>query len=75
MYAVGQRWISEAETDLGLGLIQSVDFRMVTVFFPAQDETRTYATDGAPLTRIRFEPEDEVPLHDGSVFTLSLIHI
>ena len=50
MYAVGQRWISEAETDLGLGLIQSVDFRMVTVFFPAQDETRTYATDGAPLT-------------------------
>ncbi|PHR17595.1 MAG: RNA polymerase-associated protein RapA [Sphingopyxis sp.] len=71
MYAVGQRWISEAETDLGLGLIQSVDFRMVTVFFPAQDETRTYATDGAPLTRIRFEPEDEVPLHDGSVFTIA----
>ena len=58
MYAVGQRWISEAETDLGLGLIQSVDFRMVTVFFPDQDETRTYATDGAPLALIRFEPED-----------------
>lgn len=71
MYAVGQRWISEAETDLGLGLIQSVDFRMVTVYFPVADESRTYSIQGAPLTRIRFAPEDEVPLQDGSLFTVA----
>ena len=71
MYAVGQRWISEAETDLGLGLIQSVDFRMVTVYFPVADESRTYSIQGAPLTRIRFAPGDEVPLQDGSLFTVA----
>jgi ATP-dependent helicase HepA len=71
MYAVGQRWISEAEADLGLGLIQSVDFRMVTVYFPVSDESRTYSAQGAPLTRIRFAPGDEVPLQDGSLFTVS----
>ena len=31
MYSVGQRWLSEAETDLGLGLVQDVDFRVVTL--------------------------------------------
>ena len=71
MYAVGQRWISEAETDLGLGLIQSVDFRMVTVYFPVADESRTYSIQGAPLTRIRFAPGDEVPLQDGTLFTVT----
>ena len=67
MFVVGQRWISEAETDLGLGLIQSVDFRMVTVYFPVLDESRTYSVQNAPLTRIRFEAGDLVPLQDGSV--------
>lgn len=70
MFVVGQRWISEAETDLGLGLVQSVDFRMVSVYFPAQDETRTYATQNAPLTRITFVAGDTVPMHDGSVITV-----
>ena len=75
MYIVGQRWISEAETDLGLGLVQSVDFRIVTVYFPVIDDSRTYAADNAPLTRVVFAVGDTVPLQDGSVMTLSLIHI
>ena len=70
MFVVGQRWISEAETDLGLGLVQSVDFRMVSVYFPVTDETRTYATENAPLTRIRFAEGDMVPLQDGTMVTV-----
>ncbi len=71
MFVVGQRWISEAETDLGLGLVQSVDFRMVSMYFPAMDETRTYAVQNAPLTRVAFVEGDTVPLHDGSVITIA----
>jgi len=70
MFVVGQRWISEAETDLGLGLVQSVDFRMVSMYFPAMDETRTYAVQNAPLTRVTFAVGDIVPTHDGAVITV-----
>ncbi|MDF1761881.1 MAG: RNA polymerase-associated protein RapA, partial [Oleibacter sp.] len=70
MFVIGQRWISEAETELGLGLVQGVDFRMVTLYFPAQDEERTYASDNAPLTRVKFAIGDEVPLHDGTTMTI-----
>ncbi|MCY0965484.1 RNA polymerase-associated protein RapA [Parathalassolituus penaei] len=73
MYAVGQRWISEAETDLGLGLVQSVDFRSVTLFFPTIDDVRTYARQNAPLTRVIFKVGDKVPLQDGSIVEIEAV--
>ena len=51
-FAIGQRWISETENNLGLGMISALDFRSVTLHFPATDETRIYAVAQAPLTRI-----------------------
>ena len=51
-FAIGQRWISETENNLGLGMITDLDFRSVTLHFPATDETRIYAVAQAPLTRI-----------------------
>ena len=39
-FAIGQRWISETENSLGLGMITALDFRSVTLHFPATDETR-----------------------------------
>ena len=42
-FAIGQRWISETENSLGLGMITDLDFRSVTLHFPATDETRIYA--------------------------------
>ena len=51
-FAIGQRWISETENSLGLGMITTLDFRSVTLHFPATDETRIYAVAQAPLTRI-----------------------
>ncbi len=71
MFVIGQRWISEAETELGLGLIQNVDFRVVEVFFPALDEVRSYAIKNSPLTRVVFAEGDIIPLHDGSVMTIT----
>lgn len=51
-FAIGQRWISETENSLGLGMITALDFRSVTLHFPATDETRIYVVAQAPLTRI-----------------------
>lgn len=50
----GQRWISDTESDLGLGIVQASDSNTVTVRFPACGEQRTYARGNAPLTRVTF---------------------
>lgn len=59
-FALGQRWISDAESDLGLGTVVGIDGRMVTMLFPASGETRLYAMSEAPLTRVQFNPGDTV---------------
>lgn len=56
----GQRWISDTEVDMGLGTILTVEHRTITVVFLATGETRTYAKQTAPLTRVRFEPGDSI---------------
>ncbi|XOZ32729.1 RNA polymerase-associated protein RapA [Halomonadaceae bacterium KBTZ08] len=53
-FTMGQRWVSQTESDLGLGLITDVSGRRVTIAFPAADEERTYAMDNAPLARVRY---------------------
>ena len=63
-YIVGQRWVSHADTQLGLGIVAELDGRRVTVSFPAVGEERTYATDNAPLTRLRFKAGDHITTLD-----------
>ena len=59
-FAIGQRWISETENSLGLGMITALDFRSVTLHFPASDETRIYAVAQAPLTRIALNKGEQL---------------
>ena len=73
MFEVGQRWISDTESDLGLGMVQEVTFRQVAILFPVADEVRRYSKDQAPLTRIKFNIEDTVLLEDGSKLTITEI--
>ena len=61
-FAIGQRWLSDTETELGLGVLIDVDERSVSILFPKSDETRVYARSNAPLSRIVFNAGDE--LHD-----------
>lgn len=56
----GQRWYSDNEPELGLGIVQSVESRQVQLYFPAVDEDRIYRLDNAPLTRVRFMAHDTV---------------
>ena len=59
-FTPGQRWISDTELQMGLGTVLSVEHRTVTIIFHASGETRTYAKQSAPLTRVRFVAGDIV---------------
>ncbi|MCQ1059005.1 RNA polymerase-associated protein RapA [Photobacterium sp. DNB23_23_1] len=64
-FALGQRWISDTESDLGLGTVVASDARTVTLMFSACEENRLYARNDAPVTRVMFNVGDVVESHDG----------
>ncbi|MFZ2168129.1 MAG: RNA polymerase-associated protein RapA [Methylococcaceae bacterium] len=66
----GQRWISNTESELGLGLILELSFKRVTVLFLASDEKRIYASDNAPLTRVIFAVGDIIESIDKEKLTV-----
>ncbi|MEW8505839.1 MAG: RNA polymerase-associated protein RapA [Candidatus Thiodiazotropha sp.] len=66
VYIPGQRWISDSESELGLGCIVEAQGRTVTIQFPAAGETRVYAQQGAPLTRVVFSVGDSIESRDGN---------
>jgi len=53
-YIPGQRWVSEAEPELGLGTVLRCDDRAVQVLFAKSGVVRNYASHGAPLARAAF---------------------
>ncbi len=61
----GQRWISDAESELGLGTVLVNNGRQVTLVFMFSGETRIYAGETAPLTRVRFSRGDRIESHEG----------
>ncbi|NNL06979.1 MAG: RNA polymerase-associated protein RapA [Gammaproteobacteria bacterium] len=66
----GQRCISDAESQMGLGTILKVEHRTVTVVFIASGETRTYARNTAPLTRVEFSAGDTIQTQHGTAITV-----
>ncbi len=62
----GQRCISNADLQLGLGTVLTVEPRTLTVVFLASGETRTYAKQSAPLTRVEFVVGDKIRSHQGT---------
>lgn len=66
----GQRWISDSESDQGLGTVTSVEGRFVTIVFTATGDARQYAIDNAPLTRVIFNAGDNIPSHEGWSLTV-----
>ncbi|MFQ6372939.1 RNA polymerase-associated protein RapA [Shewanella sp. YIC-542] len=64
-FALGQRWISDTESELGLGTVVQLEGRMVTLLFPATGENRIFSRNDAPLTRVIYNPGDKVKSHEG----------
>ncbi len=66
----GQRWISETEPELGLGIVEGVDKRFMDISFPAQNLVRRYSQYDPPLRRIIFKPGDTI--HDAQGIPLKI---
>ena len=60
MFVPGQRWISSAEPELGLGTVLRVEGRGVQVLFAKAGVLRPYAVDSAPLLRAEFRAGQRV---------------
>ncbi len=69
----GQRWVSDSEPELGLGMILKAEFNRVEVFFPAANEHRQYALKSAPLRRVRFGDGDRIKTHDGTELVVTTV--
>jgi ATP-dependent helicase HepA len=69
-FAIGQRWLSDTETELGLGVLIDVNERSISILFPKSDETRVYARSNAPLSRIVFNVKDELQDQEGILWTV-----
>ena len=70
-FAPGQRWVSNTESELGLGLVEECTNRRVTLSFPAAEEQRTYATDNAPLSRVQYSIDERVSTDEGMSFLIT----
>jgi len=72
---VGQRWVSEREPELGLGIVASVDptARRIGLEFPATRERRLYALSTAVLKRVQFRPGETVTDRSGTTLTIEAV--
>ncbi|PIE48094.1 MAG: RNA polymerase-associated protein RapA [Gammaproteobacteria bacterium] len=70
-FAVGQRYLSDTEAELGLGVVIDIEERCVHVLFPQSEETRVYAQNSAPLSRVVFKAGDCVTDQDGNTYKVT----
>ncbi|MBU5617344.1 RNA polymerase-associated protein RapA [Psychrobacter sp. TAE2020] len=64
-FAVGQRYLSDTESELGLGVVIDLDDRCVHILFPQSEEMRVYAKMSAPLSRVVFKVGDSISDQQG----------
>ncbi|WP_300460410.1 SNF2-related protein [Desulfobacula sp.] len=69
----GQRWLSEAEPELGLGTLIAVNDRMISVRFDSSDCVRQYTRQSAPLKRVIFKSGDEIQLKNNARLTIESV--
>jgi ATP-dependent helicase HepA len=74
-FALGQRWISDTESDLGLGTVVAVDARTVTLMFAASEENRVYSRNEAPVTRVTFNVGDQVESQQGWLLNVEQVDV
>jgi len=73
-FKIGQRWISNSEAELGLGIIKDNTGRRIEVSFPAAGEQRTYAANIAPLSRVQYPVGERVKTNEDVSFIITARH-
>lgn len=73
-FEIGQRWVSNSEAELGLGIIKDNTGRRIEVSFPAAGEQRTYAANIAPLSRVKYPVGERVKTSEDVSFIITARH-
>ncbi len=74
-FQIGQRYTSEQEPELGVGRVQNVEFKNVTIEFPAVKQTRIYRTASAPVKRYLLAVGENAKSEKGVSFTVENIRM
>lgn len=69
--AVGQRWVSDSEPEMGLGMVLNIENGVVDILFPAVEQRRMYAVETAPLRRVVFSKGDKILTHDDATLEVT----
>jgi ATP-dependent helicase HepA len=72
-FTIGQRWISNTEAELGLGIVSVVETRHTTITYPAAGEQRVYASNNAPLTRVLFRVGETIRDNESNTLVIANI--
>lgn len=72
-FVPGQRWISDSEPELGLGVVLEAGFRDVKIAFRASNVVRVYMHRNAPLRRVRLKAGDRARSNAGKVFVVKTV--
>ncbi|MDO3386352.1 RNA polymerase-associated protein RapA [Gilvimarinus sp. SDUM040013] len=70
-FTLGQRYVSDTEPELGLGVVLQVSTTTAEIGFPAAGERRTYSIKQAPLSRVRYNIGEKIKHQDGQALTIT----
>ena len=71
---IGQRWVSDHEPELGLGIIDKITIKIVRVYFPATDSSRQYSKVNSTISRFVFSIGDTIENNCNKKIKIEKIH-
>lgn len=72
-FVLGQRYVSQSEPDLGLGVVSDVQGRTVKFSFPLVGQVRMYRTDNAPVDRFILQSGETAKNEKGVSFVVESV--
>lgn len=69
----GQRFVSQSEPELGLGVVSEVQGRTVKFLFPLVNQVRLYRVDNAPVDRFILQPGETAKSEKGVSFVVESV--
>ena len=73
MFKPGQRYVSQSEPELGLGVVSEVQGRTVKFMFPLVGQVRLYRVDNAPVERFILQPGETAKNEKGLSFSVESV--
>ena len=70
-----QRYTSDGEPELGIGIVKEVSKGKVRMYFPVSDEMRLYSLESAPLRRVVFKVGDTVVDSKGTSIIIEQVEL